>query len=348
MATGLPKDDFIKELNTEVDQYFLKQKFSRFANKEMYVKMIFYFIAVFLTYSFMITSLSVLAFFIFYLLTGLMAILAAINIAHDAAHNVIFRDKQWNSFLYWITFQITGYNPDTWRNNHVIGHHLHPNVHDKDPHFPETPVFRFAPWQKLRSYHKYQHIYAIFFYSVHAVIYFFIEETIIFLGKHNHVRLTAKQWAFGIIGKLFYLMMFVVLPYMFLDISWQMLAVAFLLKHVIISIIMTLVLGINHFTEDTLIIEQSEEKNHTWGELQLGSTIDFATESIWIYWVFGGFNAHALHHLFPSICHTHYRNLTPIFKKVIQKYQLPYQEVKYIDLLVLHFQYLKKMGRANG
>jgi linoleoyl-CoA desaturase len=348
MTSEVHKDDFIKELNTEINKYFVSNQISRFANKEMYVKMIFYVLSVLFCYTTMLNTHTTISFIIFYLLTGLFAILAAINMAHDAAHNVVFKDKKWNEILYWITFQMTGYNPDTWRNNHVLGHHSHPNVHDKDPHFPDTSLFRFAPWQQMKSYHRYQHTYAVFFYSIHAVIYFFVEETIIFLGKHPHVHLSKKQLYTGIFGKTMYIVVFLIVPYYFVDVLWYVLLGAFLLKHVIISIIMTLVLGINHFTEDTFILEEKDEKRLSWAELQLGSTVDFATETQWVYWIFGGFNAHALHHLFPSICHTHYRKLTPIFKEVIHKYNLPYQEVKYFHLLSLHFKYLKKMGSAHG
>jgi linoleoyl-CoA desaturase len=58
----------------------------------------------------------------------------------------------------------------------------------------------------------------------------------------------------------------------------------------------------------------------------------------------GGFNAHALHHLLPNICHVHYLDILPIFREVADKHGLTYMEMPYYKTLASHFRFLKGMG----
>lgn len=342
------QDAFIIELQEKINAFLDQRRISRYAGSEMFLKMIFYILIQILLYLITLNAKTSFSFIVLYLSTSLVTILSAINIAHDAAHDVIFKSRKWNYILYYISFQLTGYNPDTWKSNHVKGHHSHPNIQDQDPHFPETVFLRFARWQPWKPYHQFQHFYAIFLYCLHSVIYFLVEEPRIFLGMNHHIKLSNKQLVRGLIGKCIYLFLFIVIPYYATGFSlWTIIGV-FVGKHIIISMIMTLVLGINHFTETTAIISKEDKANYSWEKLQLGSTLDFATENRLTYWLIGGFNSHALHHLFPGICHTHYRTLIPIFRETIYKYQIPYQEVPFLSLLRMHFRFLEKMGRQHG
>lgn len=348
MQNTTSSDLFMEELTKRVNKYFSEKHITRFADIEMKLKIIIYLFLQVLLYICMLNSSDTFSFIILYLLTGLVTILSAINIAHDAAHHVIFANHKYNNILYWVTFQLSGYNPDVWKFNHVSGHHTNPNIQEKDPHFPETPFFRFADWQQWKPYHKYQHLYAVILYSIHSVVYFFVEEPRIFSGSHPHIKLSKTDLVKGLTGKMFYLTLFIIFPWVFTGFPILLILLVFLGKHVIISVIMTLVLGINHFTKTTKIFSKEDKSEKRWSSLQLESTIDFATEKRWVYWLVGGFNAHALHHLFPGICHVHYRRLVPIFRQTIKKYNIPYQEESFFRVLKMHFEYLKYMGQGYG
>jgi linoleoyl-CoA desaturase len=65
-------------------------------------------------------------------------------------------------------------------------------------------------------------------------------------------------------------------------------------------------------------------------------------------WVFGGFNAHAAHHIFPKLPHTLYPLLTPIIKKKALFFELPYPELPIPQAILSHFRYLRKLRESVG
>jgi len=51
------------------------------------------------------------------------------------------------------------------------------------------------------------------------------------------------------------------------------------------------------------------------------------------------------HHLFPNVCHIHYRKLAPIVKQTAEEFNLPYLENKtFYGAMGSHVRALKKFG----
>jgi linoleoyl-CoA desaturase len=82
----------------------------------------------------------------------------------------------------------------------------------------------------------------------------------------------------------------------------------------------------------------------SWAKLQLCTSVDYNSDSVFFNWTLGGFNAHALHHLLPHICHVHYLEILPIFRELCDKYDLTYMELPYQEALASHFRFLHNMG----
>ncbi|MFM7193869.1 MAG: hypothetical protein ACKOYP_03685, partial [Bacteroidota bacterium] len=55
-------------------------------------------------------------------------------------------------------------------------------------------------------------------------------------------------------------------------------------------------------------------------------------------------HTHLARHLFPHICHVHYRALTPIIRKVLNKHGIQYQGEPAWKLLLSHFRALRMLG----
>jgi linoleoyl-CoA desaturase len=85
--------EFYKELNEQIEQYFIRTGMKKTGNAKMFFKIFLYFGLDILFYSLMITSHSVVAFYAFYLLMGLSVLLTAFNVSHDAAHGVAVKSK---------------------------------------------------------------------------------------------------------------------------------------------------------------------------------------------------------------------------------------------------------------
>lgn len=79
--------------------------------------------------------------------------------------------------------------------------------------------------------------------------------------------------------------------------------------------------------------------------LQMKTSVDYNANSVFLNWVLGGFNAHALHHLLPQVSHVHYLKILPIFRALSQKHGLDYMEMPYTKALASHFRFLKVMGQ---
>ena len=75
------------------------------------------------------------------------------------------------------------------------------------------------------------------------------------------------------------------------------------------------------------------------------TSVDYNADSKFLNWTLGGFNAHALHHLFPNICHVHYLEILPLFRELAKKHGLTYMEMTYHESLASHFRFLKGMGK---
>ena len=92
--------------------------------------------------------------------------------------------------------------------------------------------------------------------------------------------------------------------------------------------------------------EQGNMENH-WAIHQLLTTTNFAPSSKIFSWFVGGLNYQIEHHLFPNVCHVHYRKLSEIVKKTAKEFSLPYYtQPSFLKALIQHGRMLYKLGRA--
>jgi Fatty acid desaturase len=81
---------------------------------------------------------------------------------------------------------------------------------------------------------------------------------------------------------------------------------------------------------------------------QLVTTCNYSPKSRIFSWMIGGLNYQVEHHLFPDICHVHYRKIAPIVKQTAEEFQLPYYSKKtFFHALKAHFQMLHHLGTVE-
>ena len=86
---------------------------------------------------------------------------------------------------------------------------------------------------------------------------------------------------------------------------------------------------------------------HNFAVHQLYNTCNFAPHNKFITWYVGGLNFQVEHHLFPFVCHVHYPKLSPIVKRVAEKYAIPYQELPSLGSAIAgHAQMLYQLGKG--
>jgi len=345
--------EFYKDLNHEVERYFSEKGISRSGNKRMIFKIILYFSLDILFYALMITSTTAIGFYVFYLVMGLSVLLTAFNISHDAAHGVAVKSKFLNKLLFSLSFNLQGNNAYVWGKNHNESHHLYTNVEGSDIDVLNNPLFRMTESQHLKWFHRYQFLYAPFLYLLYSINWFFLRETSMLFNYSSRtikIEIPKIEVAKLIVYKILYIGYMIILPIYLLPFGWETVLFAFLLNHFMVSLLFVGVLGVSHLSDyvEHPVADDDNKLNMSWPKLQMCTSVDYNPSSVFFNWTLGGFNAHALHHLLPNICHVHYLDILPIFRALAKKHGLVYMEMPYRKSLASHFRFLKEMGRQQS
>jgi len=342
--------EFYKELHEKVNQYFTDKGISKTGNNLMIFKIFLYFGLDILFYYLMINSTTHFEFYLYYLLMGVAVIGTAFNISHDACHGVAVKSKFWNKILFSLSFNLQGNNAYVWGKNHNESHHLYTNIEESDIDVLNNPLFRMTESQELRWFHKYQYIYAPIMYLVYTLNWFFFRETLMLLNYSTRtikIKIPAIEVVKLFFWKLFYILYMIVLPiYLLPEMGWQHVLLAFLFNHFIVSIIFVVVLGVSHLSDYVQhpLPDENNKLGMSWAKLQMCTSADYNSDSVFFNWTLGGFNAHTVHHLLPKICHVHYLKVLPIFREVCKKHNITYIEMNYSEAIKAHFRFLKGMG----
>ena len=150
-----------------------------------------------------------------------------------------------------------------------------------------------------------------------------------------------------ILLKLVYFFNFIALPYILLGDTFSLFEIiaAFVIMHMLVSLALTYTFFISHHVVEVPYVE-ADEANHVvhdaWSRHQVITTIDFNPDSPVSNFIFGGFNLHIAHHLFPEVCHIHYPALTDIIKETLEENNADwYKSFSFFEGVVSHVKHLK-------
>jgi linoleoyl-CoA desaturase len=117
--------------------------------------------------------------------------------------------------------------------------------------------------------------------------------------------------------------------------------------HLVSGLILALIFQSAHVINETEFTtpDKNGSVENSWAIQQLRSTANFANGSAWFSWLIGGLNFQVEHHLFPNICHVHYKKVSEIVKKTAKEYNLPYYEHKtFASAVKSHFSLIHDLG----
>ena len=88
---------------------------------------------------------------------------------------------------------------------------------------------------------------------------------------------------------------------------------------------------------------------HTdWAVHEVLTTANFARNNSLLNWYIGGLNFQIEHHLFPHICHIHYRKISPIVERTAKEFGIPYNlKPSLRAALASHVRRLRELGRPK-
>ena len=342
---------FPKVLRRRLEKFFSDENISPKADSMMWTKIAAGLIVLAGSWIALYTLKTNAWFFVaLYLLSGLAQTFLLLNIAHDSNHNAISSIPAVNKTLNYV-FDLCGISSYMWRILHHRGHHSCINLHGEDDALTGRGIFRFTPFEPRAGYHRFQHVYALFFYAMFSLDYVFVRDfESFFFPKHDYLRRTKhplREYAILFAGKAFYLTYMLVLPVLLLGKSPLLVGGAFLLVHLIVGLSVTLVFQTTHTIDTTYFpADRGEFENGVYHIF--ATTADYATSNPVVGWLVGGLNHHIAHHLCPFVCHTHYASLTRIVKETAEEFGVPYRQHPTMSRAILHHLILlKQLGNEN-
>ncbi len=283
------------------------------------------------------------------LLGGIVAAIG-FNVMHDGAHGS-FSDNPTVNKIAAITLALLGGSHFMWNVKHNIIHHAYTNIDGVDDDINTKPFLRMASTQKKYSFHKYQHFYFWFFYSLLYIYWIFVSDYKKYftqkIGEIPLKKMDASDHFVFWLFKVIHLFIFVIIPILVAGLVPTI--IGFLTVTLVAGIVTSIVFQLAHTVEHTHFPMPSELTGRIedeWAVHQIKTTANFATRNSVISWLVGGLNFQIEHHLFPKISHIHYPAISKIIRQACMEYGIAYVEYPRMYKAVFsHINYLKQMGR---
>ncbi len=344
---------FFQTMRRRVNQYFEENNLEKTGNIRMYFKTLMMFALYFTPYFYILfMNPSSWMVVLIYTFMGLGLSGIGLSIMHDANHGSYSKNKTMNSLLGY-SLNIIGGSSFTWKVQHNILHHTYTNIYEMDEDIHDKPFLRLSPYGKYKWYHQFQHYYAILLYSL-ATVSWILSKDFRQLKEYNQTGMTErsghqprKEWLTMLVSKAIYLFYIIGIPIL-MGATWWAVLLGFLFMHMVAGVLITVIFQLAHVVEGPTHHEPhpTGTMENTWAIHQLQTTANFAHYNPIISWFVGGLNYQIEHHLFPHVCHIHYRNISKIVKETALEFDLPYYENKwFMDAVFSHLRVLREFGK---
>lgn len=349
--------DFTTDLRKSVKDYFIQNNIQQYGNKEILIKTIFMAMVYFIPYAAIVSGMvsTIWLLLACWMLMGLGMSGIGLVTMHDANHGS-FSKLRWVNNLFGKSLYLLGGFPQNWKYQHNTLHHGYTNIEGHDEDIGHDGILRFSPHKPLLKIHKFQHIYAWLLYGLMTVSWVTAKDFkklrkykgmgAVLNNSGNYKRLFIEL----LISKILYYGAILALPMLLVPLPWYWILTGFFIMHFTSGIILSTIFQTAHVvpTSDFPLPDHQNELKNNWAVHQLYTTSDFSPDSKVFSWLIGGLNYQVVHHLFPNICHVHYKNLAIIVSETAQKYSLPYHVNKtFFKAVYQHYQMLRTLGNPH-
>jgi len=348
-----PDCGFLAEVRRRVDGYFKSSGKRERDCPGMYLKSAVILVTYALTYALLVFAVQS-----WYLALPLAIVLALTTamigfcIQHDGNHRA-YSNRQWINKLAGLTLDMIGASSYLWRYQHVVIHHTGPNIGGYDIDIDLGVIARVAPTQKRRFFHRWQHCYLWFLYGLAAMRWhFYADVRDMIKGRmSNHPIPRPRGWNVVVFvgGKLLSFAFFIGIP-MLLH-SWWVVLLFYAFVFGVAGVVVSVTFQLAHCVDKAdfpLSEEGTNRLAQSWAVHQVETTVDFARGSRLAAWFFGGLNFQIEHHLFPRICHIHYRHIASIVEQTCREFNIRYGAHSSLWAgIASHFRWLRQMGRPE-
>lgn len=340
-----------------VDEYFRTNNISKFGNYKMVLKTIAMFTIYFTPYVLFLFNVITNG----WILAGLAVVMGlgmsgiGLSVMHDANHGSYSKNHKINKLM---SFSMTfiGGSSLNWQLQHNNLHHTFTNIEGHDEDIAPLGFLRFSPHAEYKKVHKFQFLYAWFFYGLMTLMWAFTKD-FSQLIRYNKMGLLAghhttfkKELVKLIFSKIFYLGYTLAIPMLVINLPWWEILIGFCIMHFTCGLALALIFQPAHVVEmtefPTPVNENSLTMEDDWASHQMKTTANFAPKAWLFSWFVGGLNFQIEHHLFPNICHVHYKKIAPIIKQTAQEFNLPYHSKQtFVGAVISHAKLLYQLGK---
>jgi len=343
--------EFETVLRKRVNEYFKDENMSTKANRLMVLKSIsayfIYLVPFTLALTLGIESFPILL--ALFIIAGFGKGFVGTSVMHDSLHGSYTSNKTLANLLHVSAISV-GVYAKNWKIMHNMLHHMYTNIQHVDEDISPPGVLRFSPFEDHKSFHRFQHIYVLFFYGI-STIFWVISKDYMRIMKYVKDGLVKKEdlpkhflqmtWIKGV-----YFSIFLGLPLLILPVTTGEVILLFVTMHVVAGIFLGLIFGLAHVMPTSDYVEQEDlHIDENWFVHQLQTTTNFGMNDKVLSWIAGGLNYQVEHHLFPHVCHIHYPAISKIVQRTTEEYGIPYFAEKSVWTAIgSHFRMLRMLG----
>lgn len=345
---------FVAELKSSVQDYFVRNNISQYANWQMVVKTIAMFSIYFGSYALILTGwFNEWQMLFLCVIWGIGTAGIGFAVQHDANHGA-YSEHKWINKLLGFSLSLIGGSDYMWRIKHNILHHTYTNIHGKDEDISVAKFLRLSPNAPIKPVHRLQHVFAWFAYSTLTIFWVFYFDFPKLKRYNGHgspnpeIKHPIGEVIFMFVMKFVYVAYAIVIPILVLDVAWYKILIGFTIGHMVAGLLLTVVFQLAHVVEDTdhPVVPENGVIENSWFVHQIETTSNFSVNNPIVTWFCGGLNYQVEHHLFPKICSIHYPEVAKIVKEKAQKYGISYHDNHSLEQAVVsHYKTLKKFSR---
>jgi linoleoyl-CoA desaturase len=349
--------EFIHDLRKRVKDYFETNEISTYGNAKMVVKTIVMFLLYFGPYALMLSGVitNVWIVLLMWAIMGIGMSGIGLSVMHDANHGAYSKNKHVNKYMGYV-MNIIGASAFNWKVQHNVLHHSFTNIDGMDEDIDPGKLMRLSPHAPLLKVHKLQHIYGWVLYGLMTFLWLTTKDfKQLYRYKQLGLLKAQKRTYTGvlietIVSKIVYYTYALVLPLVLIPAPVWVILLGFFIMHFITGLSLGLIFQPAHVmpTADYPMPDDTGNLETNWAVHQLFTTTNFAPKSKLFSWYVGGLNFQIEHHLFPNICHVHYKKISKIVKATTKEYGLPYNsEKRFVDAIASHARMLKSLGTGQ-
>jgi linoleoyl-CoA desaturase len=343
---------FHHDLKTRVDAYFASTHQEPAASAGQWVKTAFWLALTWGSYAaLLLIKPAFPASLLLFALVGFGLACIGFNVGHDAIHGAVSR-KPWVNKVFGWSFDMMGASSAMWNLQHNIMHHTYTNVQGVDDDIEPGPLLRFYDRPDVYWFHRFQHLYCWFLYSLVGLLWVYHKDFYLAWRKDLRTgkRAPLRDVVSVVIGKVMHLAIFLAVPLLVLG-NPVATIVGYLVMCCTAGFTLAIVFQLAHAVEGVVAPPLAPGQTAIadgWADNQMRTTADFGTTWLATF-ITGGLDHQIEHHLFPRVAHAHYPALAPIVRQCAKDHGLPYtHNGTFFQAIASHYRVMKRFGRAEG